>query len=83
VLIALPPLARRAFGLNAVFAFWFAYVVTRPLGASFADWMGVPAARGGLDLGTGPVSLALLVVILAFVGYLSATRKDVARPGVE
>ncbi|WP_410627897.1 hypothetical protein [Amycolatopsis sp. cmx-8-4] len=41
--------------------------------------MRVPAGRGGLDLGTGPVSLALLVAILAFVGYLSATREDVAR----
>lgn len=79
VLIGLPPLARRWLGLNAVFAFWFAYVVTRPLGASFADWMGVSAGRGGLDLGTGPVSLGLLVAILAFVGYLSVTRKDVAR----
>ncbi|WP_329048308.1 hypothetical protein OG738_21915 [Amycolatopsis sp. NBC_01488] len=81
VLIALPPLARRWLGLNAVFAFWFAYVLTRPLGASFADWMGVPAGRGGLDLGTGPVSLALLVAILAFVGYLSVTRRDVTRLG--
>ena len=80
-LIALPPLARRWFGLNAVFAFWFAYVVTRPLGASFADWAGVSRQRGGLDLGTGPVSLALLIAIIAFVGYFSFSRKDVAGAG--
>ena len=39
----------RAGRLNAVAAFWAAYVITRPLGASFADWMGVPTARAGLD----------------------------------
>jgi uncharacterized membrane-anchored protein len=61
---------------NAVFAFWFAYIVTRPLGASFADWLGVPAARGGADVGTGLVSLVLGLVIVALVGYLTVTRSD-------
>ncbi|MEV0400175.1 hypothetical protein [Actinoallomurus sp. NPDC050550] len=79
VLIALPAVAYRWLRMNAVFAFWFAYVLTRPLGASFADWMGVSRARGGLALGTGPVSLALAVIIVGFVGYLSVTRKDTAR----
>jgi uncharacterized membrane-anchored protein len=79
VLIAIPALAYSRFALNGIFAFWCAYVLTRPLGASFADWMGVSHARGGLALGTGPVSLALGVVILALVGYLSVTRKDLAR----
>lgn len=77
VLIVVPALAHRRFGLNGIFAFWFAYIVTRPLGASFADWAGVSHTRGGLDLGTGPVSLLLAVVIFGFVGYLTATRKDV------
>jgi uncharacterized membrane-anchored protein len=62
---------------NAVFAFWFAYILTRPLGASFADWMGVSTVRGGLAWGTGSVSLVLLVLIIGFVGYLTVTRKDV------
>ncbi|HEY0541713.1 MAG TPA: hypothetical protein VGD53_25320 [Actinoallomurus sp.] len=79
VLMAVPALAYWRLGLNPVFAFWFAYVVTRPLGASFADWLGVSRARGGLALGTGPVSLALTVVILGFVGYLAMSRKDVVR----
>jgi uncharacterized membrane-anchored protein len=79
VLMAVPALAYWRLGLNPVFAFWFAYVVTRPLGASFADWLGVSHARGGLALGTGPVSLALTVVILGFVGYLAMSRKDVVR----
>ncbi|MFZ2803770.1 MAG: hypothetical protein WA001_00960 [Patescibacteria group bacterium] len=76
VLIAIPAIAFWKFRLNAIFAFWFAYIITRPLGASFADWMGVPSSRGGLGLGTGPVSLALLVLILCLVGYLTASRRE-------
>jgi uncharacterized membrane-anchored protein len=76
-LIALP-LIGHWLRLNAIFAFWFAYILTRPLGASFADWMGVSHARGGLDWGTGWVSLALAALIAVFVGYLGASRKDVA-----
>jgi len=53
VVIALPALAHRFADLNAVGAFWFAYIITRPLGASFADWMGVPHALGGLNWGRG------------------------------
>jgi uncharacterized membrane-anchored protein len=78
--IAVPAVAHWKFGLNAIAAFWLAYIVTRPLGASFADWVGVSQARGGLGLGTGPVSLVMTVVIFALVGYLSSTRKDVAGP---
>jgi uncharacterized membrane-anchored protein len=79
VLIALPPLARRFAGLGPVATFWAAYVLTRPLGASFADWLGVPPVRGGLDLGTGPVSLVLLLVIAALVGCLAAGRRNPGR----
>jgi uncharacterized membrane-anchored protein len=71
VVIAVPAIAHWRLGLNAIVAFWFAYIVTRPLGASFADWLGVPASRRGLDLGTGPVTLVLAVVIAGLVGYLS------------
>jgi uncharacterized membrane-anchored protein len=77
VVIAVPTVAHRWLGMNAVLAFWFAYVTTRPLGASFADWLGVSHARGGLALGTGPVSLTLAFVIICLVGYLAATRTDV------
>jgi uncharacterized membrane-anchored protein len=63
VLFALPGLARRFTGLNPVIAFWSAYVLTRPLGASVADWIAVPPGRGGLDLGTGPITLILIVAI--------------------
>jgi len=62
---------------NAVLAFWLAYILTRPLGASFADWMGVSHARGGLAWGTGQVSLALLALIVCIVVYLTITHKEV------
>jgi uncharacterized membrane-anchored protein len=77
VVIAIPALAFRLFRLNAVVAFWFAYIVTRPLGASFADWMGVSHARGGLEWGTGPVSAVIAVIIIVLVGYLGVRERRV------
>lgn len=65
------------FGLNEVIAFWFAYIVTRPLGASFADWIGRPTVLQGLGFGTGQISLVLTVVIVILVTYLSITKKDI------
>ncbi|WP_308013978.1 COG4705 family protein [Streptantibioticus parmotrematis] len=82
VVIAVPALAHRRLGLNPVVAFWSAYVVTRPLGASFADWMAVSPSRGGLGWGTGPVSLTWAVAIAASVAYLGVSRADVAQPDV-
>jgi uncharacterized membrane-anchored protein len=75
VVIAVPAVAWWKFRLNAIVAFWFAYVTTRPLGASFADWMAVSPARGGLNWGTGPVSVGLTILILAFVVYLGVSRR--------
>ncbi len=75
-LICIPALAYARFGLNAIVAFWSAYILTRPLGASFADWIAVPPSRGGLNWGTGLISLVLLVVIIVLVGYLSRTHAD-------
>ncbi|MEU6193206.1 hypothetical protein [Streptomyces sp. NPDC047061] len=81
-LILVPALAHRRFALNEVAAFWLAYTLTRPLGASFADWLGVPAPYGdGLQLGTGPMSLATGAVLLAVLGvvvsrHTAATRQS-------
>ena len=80
VVIALPGLAWRFIGLNEIVAFWFAYIITRPLGASFADWLAVPASAGGLNLGKGPVSIVLWLLIIGFVAYLAISRRDRA-PG--
>ena len=77
VVIVLPAVAYLRFGMNAILTFWFAYIVTRPLGASFADWAAVPRHVGGLGAGTGWVSLAMTAAILVFVVYLALTRKDV------
>jgi uncharacterized membrane-anchored protein len=61
---------------NSIFAFWSAYIITRPLGASYADWMDVSKHRGGLAWGTGPVSLTLIVIIGAVVAYVAKTGVD-------
>ena len=73
--ICIPAVAYRLLGLNAIVAFWTAYILTRPLGASFADWLGVVPARGGIGLGTGPVSLVLAVLITACVFALSRRQR--------
>ena len=76
ILFAAPALAYRLFGLNEIVAFWFAYIMTRPLGASFADWFGKPIL-GGLGLGDEKVALVLTILIIGFVAYLTITRKDI------
>ena len=79
VLIAIPAASYRWLGMNSVLAFWFAYTITRPLGASVADWLAVPASVGGLAWGRGVVSLVLTVPIVIAVGYMAVTHVDVAR----
>lgn len=76
-LIAIPWLGHRYLGLNDVFAFWMAYVLTRPLGASFADWMAVEPHRGGLGLGAGGASLILAALVLLAIRRLATTKMDV------
>jgi uncharacterized membrane-anchored protein len=71
------PNATRARPTIAVFTFWLAYIVTRPLGASLADWAGKPPAKTGLGFGDGTIAFVLIVFIVLFVGYLAATRADV------
>jgi uncharacterized membrane-anchored protein len=78
IVFALPALGYRFIRLNPILAFWIAYVLTRPFGASFADWAGKSPSLSGLGLGTGPVSVALTIVIVILVGYLTVTRKDAA-----
>ena len=77
ILFALPALGYRLFNLNPILAFWTAYILTRPFGASFADWAGKARSLSGLGLGTGEVAVVLTVVIVILVGYLTVTRRDV------
>lgn len=74
--ICVPAVGHRFGALGAVPAFWTAYVITRPLGASLADWMALGHVRGGLGIGLGPVTLAWTVAIACFVGYLAVSRRD-------
>ncbi|MGW2962284.1 COG4705 family protein [Streptomyces sp. NPDC001220] len=78
--IAAVALAHFALGLDAVWSFWIAYVLTRPLGASIGDYLSQPTGDGGLGLGTVVTSALFLAVILGLVVYLAVTRKDVAQP---
>ncbi|MER6121686.1 hypothetical protein ABT173_03085 [Streptomyces sp. NPDC001795] len=78
--IAAVAVARFALGLNAVWGFWIAYILTRPLGASMGDYLSQPTGDGGLGLGTTVTSVLFLAVILGLVIYLTATRTDVTEP---
>ena len=81
VLITVPVIGFRWFRWSETLSFWFAYVVTRPLGASVADFLGKPRSVGGLAMGDGHVSLVLAALITLLVGFLAATRLDVQRSG--
>jgi len=75
-LIGVVTFAHYFFKLNAVFAFWMAYILTRPLGASLGDYLSQPRVEGGLELGTVVTSAIFLVTILIIVIYLTKTRRD-------
>ncbi len=78
--IGVVALAHYRFRLGAVLAFWTAYVLTRPLGASLGDYLSQARTDGGLGLGTIVTSAIFLVTILAVVVYLTRTRRDVLDP---
>ncbi len=79
-LIALVALAHRSLGLGAVAAFWAAYILTRPLGASIGDLLSQARVDGGLGLGTVTTSALFLVTIVALVTHLTRTREEVIEP---
>lgn len=80
---SIPLIAMHKFRLNEVLAFWTAYILTRPLGASFADWLGVPTSRSGLGLGTGLVTLVLAAIIAALVAFIAITGRDKPENGTQ
>jgi uncharacterized membrane-anchored protein len=76
-MIAAVTFAHYVFKLNAVLAFWLAYILTRPLGASIGDFMSQHSKKyGGLGLGATGTSYIFLGCILALVVFLSITRRD-------
>ncbi len=76
-IMVVPVVGYRYLAWSPVLCFWFAYVLTRPLGASFADWLGKPTDAGGLGWGSGWVALVLTLAIVGLVAWLSVTHRDV------
>jgi uncharacterized membrane-anchored protein len=74
--IAVVAAAHYRFSLNAVLAFWTAYILTRPLGASLGDYLSQHRVDGGLGLGTTVTSFLFLGTILLVVAFLTVTRRD-------
>jgi uncharacterized membrane-anchored protein len=66
------------FRMNAVLAFWLAYILTRPLGASIGDLLSQPAKAGGLGWGTTGTSMVFLSMIASLVIYLTLKHKKLA-----
>lgn len=63
--------------LNQILAFWTAYVLTRPLGASIVDWLGKDHGQTGFNLGDGVVSARGLVAFAGLVAYVALRRRDI------
>jgi uncharacterized membrane-anchored protein len=79
--ICLPLIAWRL-GASPVATFWIAYVLTRPAGASFADYFGMPKDISGFGLGHGPVSAVLVILVAVGIWFLKASGKDAQQPQV-
>ena len=80
VVILIPGLARWQLGLNSIAAFWMSYVVTRPLGASFADYISKPHSLSGINFGDGPTAIVFAVAVVVLVSYLAVARPDIQEP---
>jgi uncharacterized membrane-anchored protein len=80
VVILLPAIAWGWFRLNEIVAFWAAYVVTRPLGASVADYVSKPHSLSGANFGDLPTALVLIGALAVLVVYVAVTRSDIQPP---
>jgi uncharacterized membrane-anchored protein len=77
VIIAIPAVAWWKFRMNAILAFWFAYVITRPLGASIADYLSKPKPISGAGFGDGRIAVIMTIAVAIGVAYLTVTRSDI------
>ena len=75
-MIAAVAIAYFVFKIDEVWAFWIAYILTRPFGASFGDFVSQPQTHGGLGLGTWVTSASFLAIIVLLIGLLSFRQKD-------
>ncbi len=83
VVILLPAIAWWRLGLNSIAAFWMSYVVTRPLGASFADYISKPQNISGINFGDGPTAAVFAAAVIVIVSYLAIARPDVQQASGE
>ncbi|HTU28419.1 MAG TPA: hypothetical protein VMF07_03495 [Solirubrobacteraceae bacterium] len=85
--VILIPLVLWRRGVNPVFTFWFAYTITRPFGASWADYSDMPIHQAGLNLGQIPTAIYLGLITAALVAYMQARRigyhDDIVVPAAE
>lgn len=77
IIIAIVFLAYKLLKLDGILAFWIAYILTRPLGASLGDYLSQPKANGGLGLGTTVTSAIFLIAILVIIVFLAVTKIDI------
>jgi uncharacterized membrane-anchored protein len=68
---------------NSIFAFWFAYVITRPVGASFADYFSKGHDVSGIDFGDWQTALVLTSFVVILVAYTAVARYDIQSPDNE
>jgi len=80
VIILIPAVAWWQFRMNPILAFWFAYVVTRPLGASVADYLSRPLKLSGAAFGDGRIAVIMTIAVALGVCYLTLTRGDIQQP---
>ena len=80
IIILIPALAHWQFGLNGIAAFWMSYVATRPLGASFADYISKPKSTSGIGFGDGATALVFALAVIVLASWLAIARPDIQDP---
>ena len=81
--IIVPWAGWRFLGWNGIFSFWFAYVLTRPIGASFADYFSKGHEVSGLNFGDWQTALVMTSIVVILVAYTAKARYDIQSPDVE
>ena len=83
IIFVVPAVAYFTGRLRTVTAFWACYILTRPLGASFADWLGFPKSVGGIGLGHPLTAVLFGLPIIALVSYINSSRVDISYPAAD
>jgi uncharacterized membrane-anchored protein len=79
-LILIPLVGWKFFKFNSIFAFWFAYVLTRPIGASISDYLSKGHNISGANFGNAPTAVVLTLIVVALVAYTAKARYDLQTP---